>query len=186
MATIGGWNSSRGRTDRGRPFTDSDNAHSQDVGNATFKSSLLALLIFAGLFAIVFFLIKPNDEHHVLDDSDSSMAEFFDVFSVDTSLVCFRPEDVTVSKEWSIFVGIHPTVSFSCRCNSSERLYKRAVLCYHPKGTSSWMTVETRVRRDNSARINLSDLRQGVTYECFYILVGDKGMVRSRMLDVTR
>lgn len=186
MATIGGWRCSRGRTDRGRPFSDSDNTHSQGAGNATFKSTLLALLIFAGLFAIVFFLIKPNDEHHVLDDSDTSMAEVLDAFPVDTSLICFRPEDVTISKGWSILVGIHPTVTFSCRCNSPERLFKRAVLCYHPKGASGWMTVETRVRRDNSARINLSDLPRGVTYECFYILVGDKGMVRSRMLDVTR
>jgi hypothetical protein len=146
------------------------------------RSSLCALVLVVGFFALAFFLTRHEDERDKQAEYDRSCVELFDMVAAESPLMHFGPEDVEVSHKWSILVGIHPAVTFNCRFDSPQKVFDRAVLYYRIQGTYSWMAVDTRTRRDNSARVVLRDLHRDTTYECFFILVGDNCIVKSKVV----
>lgn len=148
-------------------------------------STLWAFLLVFGSLFVAFFLVRYGNQRDKQAEYDRSSVELYDMIAADSPLMSFGPEDVTVSRKWSILAGIHPAVTFCCRFNSSQKLFTRAVLCYRIRGTYPWMTAETRLRRDNSAKLTLRDLHRNATYECFYLLIGDDCIVKSKKVDFT-
>ena len=149
------------------------------------RSTLWALLLVIGFFVLAVFLTRHENEQDQQAEYDRSNVELFDMLAADSPLMHFGPEDVEVSRKWSILTGIYPAVTFNCRFDSPQKLFNRAVLYYRVQGSSSWLAVDTRVRRDNSARVVLRDLRRDTTYEGFFIFVGDGSIVKSKVVTFT-
>ncbi len=149
------------------------------------RSTLWALVLVAGFFALAFFLTRHDVERDKQAEFDQSCEEFYNMVAAESPLMHFGPEDVEVSHKWSILAGICPAVTFNCRFDSPQKVFDRAVLYYRIRGDYSWMVVDASVRRDNSACVVLRDLRRDTTYECFYILVGDSSIVKSKVVVFT-
>lgn len=149
------------------------------------RSTLWALLLVIGFFVLAVFLTRHENEQDKQAEYDRSNVELFDMLAADSPLMRFGTEDVDVSRKWSILTGIYPAVTFKCRFDSPQKLFDRAVLFYRIQGTSSWLAVDTRIRRDNSARVVLRDLRRDTAYECFFILIGDGCIVKSEVVTFT-
>ena len=149
------------------------------------NSTLWAFLLVVGILAGTSFLIRHENTIENQTELDQSAVELFDQVAADSPLISFGPEDVTISRGWTILAGIHPAVTFCCRFNSPNKLFDRAILCYRIKGSSSWMTAEARLRRDNSAKLVLCDLHRNTTYECLYILIGHNCIVKSKTVTFT-
>lgn len=85
-------------------------------------------------------------------------------------MVHFGRENILVENRWSLFAGVHPTVTFRCCLDKSAPRCRRAVLCYRPLGEEVWNTVDASMRR-GSAQIKLRDLYRDMPYECFFVIV---------------
>lgn len=100
------------------------------------------------------------------------------VLGEDSHLITFSQEDVDVSTGWKFLSGIYPTVTFRCRIDPSVSS-RMVVLCYRPMDSDQWLTVETRVRRDHTAKITLRDLHRNTPYECFFACKWEGKTVKS-------
>lgn len=148
------------------------------------RTTLWAFLLIAGILVTAFFLLWHDDGSKISSD-DYLNVELLDKMAAESSLLEFGPEDVVVSYKWSLFSGIHPAVTFRCRYNSPHKDASMAILCYRMKGSSEWLMADTRLRRDNTARLTLRDLRKNNAYECFFILVGKDRIIRSEVVTFT-
>ena len=143
------------------------------------KPALWAFLIIAGSLVTASLLLWHEDEKNSRNNADSAFAEIFETTATESPMLHFGPEDVAVTHKWSLLAGTHPAVTFRCHFDTPQRVFSRAVLCYKPSGSSVWMTEDARLRRDNTARLTLRDLRRKTSYECFFIVTGKEIIVRS-------
>ena len=144
------------------------------------RTTLWAFLLIAGLLGIACVLLW-HDEDNIAKEGYVNF-EWLDKIAAESPLISFGPEDVVVSHRWSILSGIYPAVTFRCRFNSPHKVISNAFLCYRPVGSTEWMMVDTRVRRDNTARLILRDLPRKTSYECFFILAGKVLVIRSQVV----
>lgn len=160
-------------------FENTETDNTQDVSDKTSsRTTLWAFLLIAGIIVMSCVLLLRDDggKSH---DEDYINVELLDKIAAESPLLSFGPEDVEVTHGWSIFSGIHPAVKFRCRFDSPRGVVNTAILCYRPLDSSEWLMADTRMRRDNTARITLRDLRKNNAYECFFFLVGNNCIVRS-------
>lgn len=142
------------------------------------RTTLWAFWVIAGALAMACFLLWRDDGDKSAKEGHIDF-ELLDKIAAESPLLCFGPEDVVVSHGWSILSGIYPAVKFSCRIESPRKENGTVVLCYRPKGTSEWLMADTYMRRNNTARLTLRDLKRGTPYECFFVFVGEVLIVRS-------
>ena len=150
------------------------------VKRAIANSTLWAFLLIAGCF-VAAYLLWHDSEHNRNNNSDP-IAEFIEKHATESPLLQIGPEDVTISHKWSLLSGIYPAVMFRCHFYTPSRTFSRAVFCYRPLGSPVWTTEEARLRRDNTARLTLRDLRRNIPYECFFIAENQDTIVRSRIV----
>lgn len=96
-----------------------------------------------------------------------------------STLIEFAPEDVQVNTGWTLLAGRHPTVKFTCGLAPAVSAAKLAVLCYRPCGSSEWLSVEARPRRDRTCHVTLRDLSRNMPYECFFIVSTGDSVIQS-------
>jgi len=149
--------------------------------NGPSRTTLWAFLFIAGVLATAFLLLW-HDGGDRIHNEDYIDVEFLDKIAAESPLLSFGPEDVEVTHGWSVFSGIYPAVKFCCRLNSPPKVANTAILCYRPRGSAEWMMADTRLRRDNTVRITLRDLKCDTSYECFFILVGRTLILRSEVV----
>ena len=179
MATTGDWKCSQGRTKVvSNPKTiDIQNSKSQEP---KLKGTYFAIAIIVGILLAVISVLW----HQERDEERKTANEFLqhnipaEALGEGSPLITFSPEDVEVSTGWKLLSGIRPTITFRCRIAPSVKS-RTAVLCYRPLGTDNWLTVETRVRRDHTAKITLRDLHRDTPYECFFACQWEGETVRS-------
>ena len=154
------------------------------VKRAISSPTLWAVLLIAGSLIAATLLLRRDDELDTENDTDQAFAETFSNIPSDSPWLQFGPEDISVTHKWSLLAGTHPAVTFHCHFTPPNHDHWRAVLCYKPLNSSSWMTEEARIRRDNTstAHLTLRDLHRNTTYECFFILSGKEIMVRSQVV----
>ena len=145
------------------------------------RTTLWAFLLIAGILLAALYLLRHDD------GSKSSTEDYVDVellskIATESSSLHFGPEDVVVTHGWSILSGIYPAVKFRCRLDSPLKKSGTVILCYRPKGTSRWLMADTRLRRDNTARITLRDLKHDASYECFFFLLLEDCLLRSEVV----
>ena len=148
---------------------------------STSRTTLWAFLLIAGILVTACVLLWHDDGGKSAKENYIGF-ELLDKLAKESPLMGFGPEDVVVSHGWSILTGIYPAVTFRCRFNSPYKEITTAILCYRPKGSSEWLMTDTRMRRNNTARITLRDLKRDTSYECFYILVGRVLILRSEVV----
>ena len=66
------------------------------------RSTLWALLLVLGFFVLAVFLTRHENEQDKQAEYDRSNVELFDMLAADSPLMRFGPEDVDVSRKWSI------------------------------------------------------------------------------------
>ena len=142
------------------------------------RTTLWAFLVIAGALAMACFLLWHDDGDKSAKENHIDF-ELLDKIAAESPLLCFGPEDVVVSHGWSILSGIYPAVKFSCRIDSPREESGTVILCYRPEGTSEWLMADTYMRRNNTARLTLRDLKRDTPYECFFVFVGEVLIVRS-------
>ena len=145
---------------------------------STSRTTLWAFLLITGIIVLSCVLLwhDDGDKSHV---EDYLNVEILDMLVAESPLLIFGPEDVEVAHGWSIFSGIYPAVKFRCRFNSPRKGNGTVILCYRTQGSPEWLMADTRVRRDNTARLTLRDLKRATSYECFFVLVGNDCLLRS-------
>jgi hypothetical protein len=148
---------------------------------STSRTTLWAFLLITGIIVLSCVLLwyDDGDKSHV---EDYLNVEILDMLVAESPLLIFGPEDVEVAHGWSIFSGIYPAVKFRCRFDSPHKESGSVILCYRPQGSAKWLMADTRLRRENTARLTLRDLRRDTPYECFFILVGDGCLSRSAVV----
>lgn len=147
--------------------------------NTSTRTSLWAFLLIAGIMVVACILLWDDEWDRGSKEGYVDL-ELLDKVAVESPQLVFGPEDVVVSHGWSVLSGLHPAVKFHCRYNSRRKEVKFAMLCYRHAGASQWQIVETHLRRDKTARVTLRDLKRGSDYECFFLLIGDDFLLRSK------
>ena len=149
--------------------------------NSSSRTTLWASLFIAGVLVTAFLLLW-HDGGDRIHNEDYIDVEFLDKIAAESPLLSFGPEDVEITRGWSIFSGIYLAVKFSCRLNSPHKVANIAILCYRPRGSAEWLMADTRLRRENTARLTLRDLKRDTSYECFFILIGNDCLLRSAVV----
>lgn len=145
------------------------------------RTTLWAFLLIAGIIVMSCVLLLRDDggKSH---DEDYLNVELLDKIATESPLLIFGPEDVVVTHGWSIFSGIYPAVTFRCCFDSPYKENGSFILCYRSQGSTEWLMADTRIRRNNTARITLRDLKRNTSYECFFVLVGKDSLLRSEVV----
>jgi hypothetical protein len=94
-------------------------------------------------------------------------------------LVKFTPDDVIVTKGWTLLSGHHPTTVFQCQPSPTLRRPLLAFLCYRTAGAPDWEVVETRPGFKRTCTVTLRDLHHDMPYECYFIVQSKDTIVRS-------
>lgn len=149
--------------------------------NGSSRTTLWAFLFIAGVLATAFLLLWHDGGDKIYNE-DYINVELLDKIASGSPLLNFGPEDIEVTHGWSIFSGIYPAVKFCCHFDSLHRVVSTAILCYRPQNSPEWLMVDSRMRRDNTARLTLRDLKRDTPYECFFVLVGKDCVVRSDVI----
>ena len=146
--------------------------------NGPARTTLWAFLFITGVLATAYLLLW-HDGGDQIHGEDYLNVGLLDEIADKSPLLSFGPEDVEITHGWSFFSGIYPAVTFRCRFNSPRKGNGTVILCYRTQGSSEWLMADTRVRRDNTARLTLRDLKRATSYECFFVLVGNDCLLRS-------